>query len=172
MRSTEAGSSSAESSPPAGQTLVKKLYYKIGNVCEMTGTQPYILRFWESEFPQLAPQKSRSGQRLYRGRDIETVQRIKQLLYEEGYTIAGARRRLEQEEASRPAAGPPTLEAALPAEVRTPERPQRSRSSEPERTSRPTAREDGARNRLRETTHTLRKLRKDLKVILRRLEAH
>lgn len=172
MRSTEAGPNSAGSTPPAAQTLTQKLYYKIGNVCEMTATQPYILRFWESEFPQLAPQKSRSGQRLYRGRDIEIVQRIKQLLYEEGYTIAGARRRLEQEEASRPSAGPPTLEAALPAEVRTPERPQRSRSSEPVRASRPTARVDDSRGRLREATHTLRKLRKDLKIILRRLQAH
>ncbi len=172
MRSTEAGPNFAGSTPPAGQALAKKLYYKIGNVCEMTGTQPYILRFWESEFPQLAPQKSRSGQRLYRGRDIETVQRIKQLLYEEGYTIAGARRRLEQEESFRSSTGPPTLEAALPAKVRAPEPPQRSRTSEPARSPRSTAREHLARGRLREATHTLRKLRTELKTILRRLQAH
>jgi DNA-binding transcriptional MerR regulator len=76
-----------------------KLFYKIGEVCEATDTQPYVLRFWESEFPQLAPQKNRSGQRMYREEDIALVERIKHLLHEEGYTIAGARKRLEQEEA-------------------------------------------------------------------------
>jgi DNA-binding transcriptional MerR regulator len=74
-----------------------KLFYKIGEVCEQTGTQPYVLRFWESEFPMLRPQKNRAGQRIYREEDIRLVGRIKRLLYEEEYTIAGARRRLEQE---------------------------------------------------------------------------
>jgi len=77
----------------------EKLFYKIGEVCEMTDTQPYVLRFWESEFPQLAPKKSRSGQRVYRKRDIDIVERIKHLLYDQGFTIAGARKRLEQEDA-------------------------------------------------------------------------
>lgn len=74
-----------------------KLYYKIGEVCELTGTQPYVLRFWESEFPTLAPQKNRSGQRIYRKRDIDLIHRIKTLLYEQEYTIAGARKVLEGE---------------------------------------------------------------------------
>ena len=74
-----------------------KLYYKIGEVCEVTGTQPYVLRFWESEFPTLAPQKNRSGQRVYRKRDIDLIHRIKTLLYEQEYTIAGARKVLEGE---------------------------------------------------------------------------
>jgi DNA-binding transcriptional MerR regulator len=74
-----------------------KPYYKIGEVCELTGTQPYVLRFWESEFPSLAPEKNRSGQRIYRQRDIELIRRIKILLYEREYTIAGARKVLESE---------------------------------------------------------------------------
>src|SRR5438876_10770193 len=74
-----------------------KPYYKIGEVCELTGTQPYVLRFWESEFPTLAPEKNRSGQRIYRRQDIDLIQRIKTLLYEKEYTIAGARKVLEVE---------------------------------------------------------------------------
>jgi DNA-binding transcriptional MerR regulator len=79
-----------------------KLFFKIGEVCEITDTQPYVLRYWESEFSALAPAKNSSGQRIYRRRDIETVLRIKQLLYEEGFTIAGAKKRLETELAGRP----------------------------------------------------------------------
>src|SRR5881628_408559 len=74
--------------------IPNKLFYKIGEVCELTDTQPYVLRFWESEFPQLAPKKSRTGQRLYRRKDIDLVLEIKNLLYQEGYTIAGARKKL------------------------------------------------------------------------------
>jgi len=80
-----------------------KLFYKIGEVCEITDTQPYVLRFWESEFPQLAPRKNRSGQRVYQRRDIDTVLRIKRLLYEEEYTIAGARRKLDDDPAGEAA---------------------------------------------------------------------
>jgi len=72
----------------------RKSFYKIGEVCEITDTQPYVLRFWESEFPQLAPKKSRSGQRLYRQKDLDLVRQIKRLLYDEGCTIAGARQKL------------------------------------------------------------------------------
>src|SRR5262245_1134716 len=81
--------------------IPNKLFFKIGEVCEITDTQPYVLRYWESEFPALAPAKNSSGQRIYRRRDIETVLRIKQLLYEEGFTIAGAKKRLEVELAGR-----------------------------------------------------------------------
>lgn len=77
--------------------IPNKLFFKIGEVCEITDTQPYVLRYWESEFQALAPAKNSSGQRIYRRRDIETVLRIKQLLYEEGFTIAGAKKRLEAE---------------------------------------------------------------------------
>jgi DNA-binding transcriptional MerR regulator len=81
--------------------IPNKLFFKIGEVCEITDTQPYVLRYWESEFPALAPAKNSSGQRIYRRRDIETVLRIKQLLYEEGFTIAGAKKRLESELSAR-----------------------------------------------------------------------
>src|SRR5258706_15523226 len=76
------------------EEIPRKLFYKIGEVCQLTGTQPYVLRFWESEFPQLAPTKSRTGQRLYRRKDIDLVLEIKTLLYQEGFTIAGARKKL------------------------------------------------------------------------------
>jgi len=74
-----------------------KLFYKATEVCQITDTQPYVLRFWESEFPQLASEKNRSGQKVYRKQDIELVLRIKKLLYQEEYTIAGARRVIEGE---------------------------------------------------------------------------
>ncbi len=77
--------------------IPNKLFFKIGEVCELTETQPYVLRYWESEFPALAPAKNNSGQRIFRRRDIETILRIKSLLYEEGFTIAGAKKKLEQE---------------------------------------------------------------------------
>ena len=98
--------------------IPNKLFFKIGEVCEITDTQPYVLRYWESEFPALAPAKNSSGQRIYRRRDIETVLRIKQLLYEEGFTIAGAKKKLEAEMAGRavtPSPAPePLAEAAMP----------------------------------------------------------
>ena len=86
--------------------IPNKLFFKIGEVCEITDTQPYVLRYWESEFPSLAPAKNSSGQRIYRRRDIETVLRIKQLLYEEGFTIAGAKKRLEAEMTGKSDSGP------------------------------------------------------------------
>jgi DNA-binding transcriptional MerR regulator len=82
--------------------IPNKLFFKIGEVCELTETQPYVLRYWESEFSALAPAKNSSGQRIYRRRDIETVLRIKQLLYDEGFTIAGAKKKLEVELSGRP----------------------------------------------------------------------
>jgi DNA-binding transcriptional MerR regulator len=93
--------------------IPNKLFFKIGEVCEITDTQPYVLRYWESEFPALAPAKNSSGQRIYRHRDIETVLRIKQLLYDEGFTIAGAKKRLETELTGR--ADTPASDAAAPA---------------------------------------------------------
>ena len=73
-----------------------KIYYRIGEVSRITGVKPYVLRYWESEFRWMAPAKSRSKQRLYRKRDIEVIQLIKRLLYEERYTIAGARKQLRE----------------------------------------------------------------------------
>src|SRR5436853_1227238 len=81
----------------AAVPIPEKLFFKIGEVCEITGIQAHVLRYWESEFPMLAPQKNRAGQRTYRKRDVEMVLRIKELLYEDQYTIAGAKKRLTNE---------------------------------------------------------------------------
>jgi len=97
--------------------IPNKLFFKIGEVCEITDTQPYVLRYWESEFPALAPAKNSSGQRIYRRKDIETVLRIKQLLYDEGFTIAGAKKRLEAEMSGR---GPTPVSMAGDAQVPSP----------------------------------------------------
>jgi DNA-binding transcriptional MerR regulator len=78
----------------------KRLYYKIGEACKALGIQPYVLRYWETEFPALTPSKSRSGQRVYSEKELEIIRRIKELLYEEGYTIAGAKKKLEGEMAA------------------------------------------------------------------------
>jgi DNA-binding transcriptional MerR regulator len=74
--------------------IPEKLFFKIGEVCDLAGVQAHVLRYWESEFPMLAPQKNRAGQRVYRKRDVEMALRIKELLYEDQYTIAGAKKRL------------------------------------------------------------------------------
>lgn len=79
------------------QELPDKPEFRIGEVCQYTDTQPYVLRFWESEFPQLTPQRNESGQRVYSRDDVELVLRIKRLLYEEECTIEGARKRLQEE---------------------------------------------------------------------------
>lgn len=74
-----------------------KLYFRIGEVSELCHLPAYVLRFWETEFPQLKPVKSNTGQRMYRRKDVEAVLRIKKLLYEEGFTIAGARQQLRSD---------------------------------------------------------------------------
>jgi DNA-binding transcriptional MerR regulator len=74
-----------------------KLYFRIGEVATLCRLPAYVLRFWETEFPQLKPVKSSTGQRMYRKRDVESVVRIKRLLYDEGFTIAGARQQLREE---------------------------------------------------------------------------
>jgi len=75
----------------------EKLYFRIGEVSSLCRLPAYVLRFWESEFPQLKPIKSSTGQRMYRRKDVEAVLRIKQLLYDEGFTIAGARQQLRSD---------------------------------------------------------------------------
>jgi len=77
--------------------VAKKLYYKIGEACKLLDIQPYVLRYWETEFSSLSPSKSKSGQRTYTEEDLKVIGRIKELLYEEGFTIAGAKKRLEGE---------------------------------------------------------------------------
>jgi DNA-binding transcriptional MerR regulator len=75
-----------------------RLYFRIGEVSTITGVPPYVLRYWESEFPALQPRKSGGGQRLYRKRDVVLLLEIKKLLYQERYTVAGARKRLAERE--------------------------------------------------------------------------
>lgn len=77
--------------------IPEKLFFKIGEVCDIAGVQAHVLRYWETEFPMLAPQKNRAGQRTYRRRDVEMALRIKELLYDEQYTIAGAKKKLAGE---------------------------------------------------------------------------
>jgi len=89
----------------------KKLY-KIGEVCRIADVQPYVLRYWETEFPALAPNKSGGGQRLYTQREIDTILRIKQLLYSEGFTIAGAKKKLEESDEVVAAPAAPGSDAA------------------------------------------------------------
>ena len=87
--------------PKTDEILIPdKLYFRIGEVATLCRLPAYVLRFWESEFPQLKPVKSNTGQRMYRKRDVESVLRIKQLLYEQGFTIAGARQQLRTENKS------------------------------------------------------------------------
>lgn len=87
-----------------------KLFFKIGEVCELVGVQAHVLRYWETEFPMLSPQKNQSGQRSYRKKDVEMAVKIKQLLYKEMFTIAGARKKLQsdarQGSQPKPAAAP------------------------------------------------------------------
>ena len=77
--------------------IPERLYFRIGEVARLCRLPAYVLRFWETEFPQLKPVKSSTGQRMYRRKDVENVLRIKKLLYEEGFTIAGARQHLRSE---------------------------------------------------------------------------
>jgi DNA-binding transcriptional MerR regulator len=77
--------------------IPEKIFFKIGEVCEIVDVQAHVLRYWETEFPMLSPQKNRSGQRSYRRRDVEIAVRIKELLYQDQYTIAGARKKLQVE---------------------------------------------------------------------------
>lgn len=90
----------------------EKELYKIGEVCRMADVQPYVLRYWETEFPPLAPNKSGGGQRLYTRREIDIILRIKQLLYSEGFTIAGAKKKLETEMAEPAASAGPKMNLA------------------------------------------------------------
>ena len=76
------------------QPQPNKLFFRIGEVSRLSGLEAYVLRYWESEFPQLKPNKGKSGQRLYSKKDLDAVLHIKQLLYKDGYTIAGARKKM------------------------------------------------------------------------------
>jgi len=91
-----------------------KLYFRIGEVARLCGVETYVLRFWETEFPAMRPNKSGTGQRLYRKRDVEFAMRVKRLLHQEGYTIAGARQVLAQEAARSRTPQLPFIEGGAP----------------------------------------------------------
>ena len=95
-------SQSSRKRAPESPAIPDRLYFKIGDVSKICGLETYVLRFWESQFPQLKPNKSGTGQRLYRRREVELVLEIKRLVHEEGYTLPGARQALEQQ-SRRPA---------------------------------------------------------------------
>jgi len=109
---------------------IKKLYYSIGEVSEATDLKQYVLRYWESEFPQLSPAKNRAGNRTYREKDIELVNFIKTLLYEKKYTIEGARQKLKELQdmglalnilsLEDPKPTPPVAEVEVPQRVASP----------------------------------------------------
>lgn len=80
----------------AATTLPDKLFFRIGEVGRITGVKPYVLRYWETVFPRIRPQKTRSGQRLYRRKDVETVLLVKKLLWDQRFTIEGARKKLRE----------------------------------------------------------------------------
>ena len=110
--------------------IPEKLFFRIGEVCELIKVQPHVLRYWETEFPMLTPQKNRAGQRVYRRKDVEMVLRIRDLLYEEKFTIAGAKKKLMEEtrhgasRAKAPARDQVAVEEAVePIEAREPEIP-------------------------------------------------
>jgi DNA-binding transcriptional MerR regulator len=98
--------------------IPEKLYFRIGEVAELCRLPAYVLRFWETEFPQLKPVKSNTGQRMYRRKDVESVLRIKKLLYEEGFTIAGARQHLRSDGKSDKKQTPLPFPAAPPTDLR------------------------------------------------------
>src|SRR5512140_212262 len=127
--------------------------YKIGDVCRIADVQPYVLRYWESEFPVLAPDKSIPGPRTYSSRELKLIEQIKRLLYDEGYTIAGAKKRLESEGSGKPEAretladtnpavipiaDAPAPKPAKPERAETPDK-QPERPKAPPRSARPSA---------------------------------
>lgn len=86
-----------------------KLFYKISEASKVTGLEAYVLRYWETEFPEIAPRKSKGGQRVYEQKDIDRILKIKKMLYEEGLTIAGARKRLGEGNNNKIAPVTPTV---------------------------------------------------------------
>lgn len=102
--------------------LPVKLYYRIGEVSDIVGVEPHVLRYWETEFRSIRPQKSRKGQRIYSRRDVDKLLKVKELLYSQGFTIAGARKRMREggaEPVATPAAAPVAALVRPGAQLRT-----------------------------------------------------
>lgn len=98
--------------PKPISSLSSQPFFRIGEVARLAGVEPYVLRFWETEFPMLRPTKSQTGQRLYRRSDVEIVLQIRTLLYEQGFTIAGARKHIQEEMNASKTSPPLPLESA------------------------------------------------------------
>jgi len=101
--------------------IPQKIFFRIGEVCELIKVQPHVLRYWETEFPMLTPQKNRAGQRVYRRKDVEMVMRIRDLLYEEKFTIAGAKKKLLDEIRSNSPRARATIREPEPLEESAPQ---------------------------------------------------
>ncbi len=102
-------------SEPARGGLPPKLYFRIGEVAELVGVEPHVLRYWEREFRSIRPTKSAKGQRVYSRRDVENLMRVRELLYREGFTIAGAKKKLQRagvESEELAEAGAPPVDAS------------------------------------------------------------
>ncbi len=104
--------SSAEADS-GGPSIPDKLYFRIGEVSRLSGVKPHVLRYWETEFPAIAPKKSGSGHRLYRRKDVELILEIKRLLYEERFTIEGARKYLSHRSRAKVSAKAPAKQESL-----------------------------------------------------------
>ncbi|HSB09741.1 MAG TPA: MerR family transcriptional regulator [Blastocatellia bacterium] len=141
--------------------IPEKLFFRIGEVCDLIKVQPHVLRYWETEFPMLAPQKNRAGQRVYRRKDVEMVLRIRDLLYEEKFTIAGAKKKLLDE-----IRGGSTR--AKTGEAIAADHPE-SDSSQPAPSGKATVPPPDQRAVPPQTRHVLRMLKSDLEDLLTRL---
>lgn len=127
---------------PAGAgrgALPPKLYFRIGEVASLVGVEPHVLRYWEREFRSIRPSKSAKGQRVYSRRDVESLMRVRELLYAEGFTIAGAKKRL-QKGAAEPHAEPEVLGDSAVRE--RPEQPHEEGRAAPESLARNQTRQD------------------------------
>lgn len=159
--------------------MAKKLYYKIGEACKILEIQPYVLRYWEKEFPLLSPNKSKSGQRVYNAGELDVIRRIKELLYDEGYTIAGAKKKLEAELADGAATETATADPAASdpaptgnaAGARTATPGSEARAEAPAGAKRPPAPEAGSAGALERMRTGVEEALGQAREILERLEA-
>lgn len=156
--------------------MARKLYYKIGEACKLLDIQPYVLRYWETEFPVLSPSKSKSGQRVYNERDLEMIQRIKELLYDEGYTIAGAKKKLEGEEDSRATdekaeEKPPAKTAAPARKAAAPKKAPAKKAPAAKKTAKKAPAGGDEKARVRELEQAARKALKEARALLEYLDS-
>ena len=142
----------------ASPAIPQKLFFKIGEVCELAGVQAHVLRYWETEFPMLAPQKNRAGQRTYRRKDVEMALRIKELLYNEQYTIAGAKKKLASELRSPGREGSGVAPAKTPLRSLQPPPSLAARFSSTRQTTSSPKFTDEQRGSLKQIAHQLREI--------------